>query len=85
MKKISMVMKLCLFLLLFTVYSVSARSVAQDIRLSMEKKSVSLIEVLDELSKKSNYEFFYNDTECKVYSGIGKCCVDGCFFDYPEK
>ena len=24
-------------------------------------------------------------TECKVYSGIGKCCVDGCFFDYPEK
>lgn len=53
-----MVMKLCLFLLLFTVYSVSARSVAQDIRLSMEKKSVSLIEVLDELSKKSNLEFF---------------------------
>lgn len=63
LKKISMVMKLCLFLLLFTVYSVSARSVAQDIRLSMEKKSVSLIEVLDELSKKSNYEFFYNDNE----------------------
>ena len=31
----------------------------------MEKKSVSLIEVLNELSEKSDYEFFYNDNEVK--------------------
>lgn len=38
---------------------------AQNAKLSMEKKSVSLIEVLNELSEKSDYEFFYNDNEVK--------------------
>ena len=56
-------MKLCLFLLLITIYSVSAKSVAQNVRLSMEKKSESLVKVLNELGEKSGYEFFYNDDE----------------------
>ena len=56
-------MKLCLFLLLITIYSVSAESVAQNVRLSMEKKSESLVKVLNELGEKSGYEFFYNDDE----------------------
>lgn len=63
LKKISMVMKLCLVLSLIAVFSASAKSVAQDVRLSMEKKSVGLVEVLNELSVKSGYEFFYNDDE----------------------
>ena len=50
-------MKLCLILSLFAVFSVSAGSMAQNAKLSMEKKSVSLIEVLNELSEKSDYEF----------------------------
>lgn len=58
-------MKLCLILSLFAVFSVSAGSMAQNAKLSMEKKSVSLIEVLNELSEKSDYEFFYNDNEVK--------------------
>lgn len=62
-KKMSMVMKLCLFLSLIAVFSVSAKSVAQNVRLSMEKKSESLLKVLGELSEKSDYEFFYNDNE----------------------
>ncbi len=62
-KKICTVMKLCLFLLLITIYSVSAESVAQNVRLSMEKKSESLVKVLNELGEKSGYEFFYNDDE----------------------
>ena len=49
LKKICTVMKLCLFLLLITIYSVSAESVAQNVRLSMEKKSESLVKVLNEL------------------------------------
>ena len=45
-------MKLCLFLLLLnTIYSVSAESVAQNVRLSMEKKSESLVKVLNELGR----------------------------------
>ena len=63
LKKICTVMKLCLFLLLITIYSVSAESVAQNVRLSMEKKSESLVKVLNELGEKSGYEFFYNDDE----------------------
>ena len=63
LKKICTVMKLCLFLLLITIYSVSAKSVAQNFRLSMEKKSESLVKVLNELGEKSGYEFFYNDDE----------------------
>ena len=63
LKKICTVMKLCLFLLLITIYSVSAKSVAQNVRLSMEKKSESLVKVLNELGEKSGYEFFYNDDE----------------------
>ena len=43
LEKISMVMKLCLFLLSFLVYSVSAKSMAQNVKLSMEKKSESLV------------------------------------------
>ena len=61
LEKISMVMKLCLFLLSFLVYSVSAKSMAQNVKLSMEKKSESLVKVLNELGEKSGYEFFYND------------------------
>ena len=63
LEKISMVMKLCLFLLSFLVYSVSAKSMAQNVKLSMEKKSESLVKVLNELGEKSGYEFFYNDDE----------------------
>lgn len=65
LKKICTIMKLCLILSLFAVFSVSAGSMAQNAKLSMEKKSVSLIEVLNELSEKSDYEFFYNDNEVK--------------------
>lgn len=58
LKKICTVMKLCLFLLLITIYSVSAKSVAQNVRLSMEKKSESLVKVLNELGEKSGYDSF---------------------------
>ena len=51
LKKICTIMKLCLILSLFAVFSVSAGSMAQNAKLSMEKKSVSLIEVLNELSE----------------------------------
>ena len=71
LKKICTIMKLCLILSLFAVFSVSAGSMAQNAKLSMEKKSVSLIEVLNELSEKSDYEFFYNDNEVKGVNGIG--------------
>ena len=62
-RKICTVMKLCLVLSLLAVLSVSARGVAQNVKLSMEKKSVSLLNVLNELGEKSGYEFFYNDDE----------------------
>ena len=57
LEKISMVMKLCLFLLSFLVYSVSAKSMAQNVKLSMEKKSESLVKVLNELGEgnRKNY------------------------------
>lgn len=56
-------MKLCFILLLVTIFSVSAKSTAQNVRLSMEKQSESLVKVLNELGEKSGYEFFYNDDE----------------------
>ena len=63
LKKICTVMKLCFILLLVTIFSVSAKSTAQNVRLSMEKQSESLVKVLNELGEKSGYEFFYNDDE----------------------
>lgn len=63
LKKICTVMKLCFMLLLITIFSVSAKSTAQNVRLSMEKQSESLVKVLNELGEKSGYEFFYNDDE----------------------
>lgn len=63
LKKICTVMKLCFILLLVTIFSVSAKSTAQNAKLSMEKKSESLAKVLNELGEKSGYEFFYNDDE----------------------
>lgn len=63
LRKICTIMKLCMFLLLFTMLSASARSLAQETRVSMEKKSISLLTVLKELGEKTDYEFFYNDDE----------------------
>lgn len=63
LKKICTVMKLCFILLLVTIFSVSAKSTAQNVRLSMEKQAESLVKVLNELGEKSGYEFFYNDDE----------------------
>lgn len=54
------------FFLLFTfcwALSTSASAIAQDVRLSMNKHNVELVTLLNELSEKSNYEFFFNDNE----------------------
>ena len=54
------------FFLLFTfcwALSISASAIAQDVRLSINKHNVELVTLLNELSEKSNYEFFFNDNE----------------------
>lgn len=63
LRKTCMVMKLCSCLLLLTMLSASGKTWAQHIRLSMERKSADLLEVLKELGEKSDYNFFYNDDE----------------------
>ena len=66
LKKICTIMKLCLILSLFAVFSRVGRKYGSECHVVYgEKICKGLIEVLNELSEKSDYEFFYNDNEVK--------------------
>ena len=57
------VMKLCLMLSLSVIFSVSAGTLAQQIKLSIAKQDEDLITVLSEVCKKNGLQLLYNDEE----------------------
>ncbi|MEG1737417.1 MAG: SusC/RagA family TonB-linked outer membrane protein [Odoribacter sp.] len=63
LKKIVLAMKFCLFFLLISFLSVSAKTFSQNVKLSMDKKDASIIEVLMEISRKTDMQLLYNDNE----------------------
>lgn len=63
LQKMMFAMKLCVFFLLISFVSVSAETLAQNERLSLEKHNVSVVEILNEISRKTNMQLLYNDSE----------------------
>lgn len=57
------VMKLCTCIMLCTILSVSANSLAQRVRMSIEKQNADMISVLTEVCKKNGLQLLYNDEE----------------------
>lgn len=57
------VMKLCTCIMLCTMLSVSANSLAQRVRMSIEKQNADMISVLSEVCKKNGFQLLYNDEE----------------------
>ena len=56
-------MKLCVFYLFASYLSVAANCYSQNTRLSLMKQNASVIEVLTEISQKTDMQFLYNDNE----------------------
>lgn len=63
LQKMMFVMRLCVFFLLISFISVSAKTLAQNERLSLDKHNASVVEVLNEISQKTNMQLLYNDNE----------------------
>ena len=57
------VMKLCMCIFWGTMFSVSANTSSQRVRMSIEKQNVELISVLAEVCQKNGYQLLYNDDE----------------------
>ena len=65
--KLFMVMKITVFLLLFTVGSAFAKSTySQNTRLSLHLENATLQQVFDEIQKKSEFIIFYKDNQVDV-------------------
>ncbi|MFR3329609.1 MAG: TonB-dependent receptor [Odoribacter splanchnicus] len=65
LQKMMFVMRLCIFILLISFVSVSAKTLAQNERLSLDKHNASVVEVLNEISQKTSMQLLYNDNELK--------------------
>ena len=63
LRKMMLMMKLCVFFLFASFLSVAANSYSQNTRLSLMKQNASMIEVLTEISQKTDMQFLYNDNE----------------------
>lgn len=63
LQKMMFVMRLCIFFLLISFVSVSAKTLAQNERLSLDKHNASVVEVLNEISQKTSMQLLYNDNE----------------------
>ncbi len=57
------VMKLCTCIMLCTILSVSANTLAQRVRMSIERQNADMISVLSEVCKKNGFQLLYNDEE----------------------
>ena len=55
------VMKLCTCIMLCTILSVSANTLAQRVRMSIERQNADMISVLSEVCKKNGFQLLYND------------------------
>ena len=63
LRKMVLMMKLCVFFLFASFLSVAANGYSQNTRLSLMKQNASVIEVLNEISQKTDMQFLYNDNE----------------------
>ena len=63
LRKMMLMMKLCVFFLFASFLSVAANGYSQNTRLSLMKQNASVIEVLTEISQKTDMQFLYNDNE----------------------
>lgn len=63
LQKMMFVMRLCIFFLLISFVSVSAKTLAQNEKLSLDKHNASVVEVLNEISQKTSMQLLYNDNE----------------------
>lgn len=63
LRKFFRVMKLCMCILVGTMLSVSANTLAQRIKMSIEKQNADMIAVLTEVCKKNGFQLLCNDDE----------------------
>ena len=74
MKKLLMLMKLCLLFICVFTLTLSASSFAQQERVSFDLKNVSVKVLLDEIQKQTNWCFLFNPEHTKqlVFTGYMK-------------
>lgn len=65
LRKFFRVMKLCLCILLGAMLSVSANSLAQRVKMSLEKQNADVMAVLSEVCKKNGFQLLCNDDELR--------------------
>ena len=59
-KKTMIIMQLSIFIILFSVFSVSAATYSQSTKLTINAKDASISEIFDQIEKQSDFYFFYN-------------------------
>lgn len=62
-KKIWLIMKLNFFLILLTVFQLSANVSAQNTRLDLKMKNATIAQIFDEIERQSEVYFFYNKSQ----------------------
>lgn len=65
LRKIVLIMKITVFFLFVSFLSVSAATYSQNIKLTLEKRNASIVDVLTEISERSDMQLLYNDREVK--------------------
>lgn len=69
-QKMLCIMKITIFLLLFSVLQISAKSYAQVQRISVDVKNGTFYDVVSQIEKQSEFRFFYENTEINNHSNV---------------
>lgn len=70
LRKTFRIMKLTTLLILYVICSVSASTYAQNSKISINKQNCSIIEILKDIEKASEFSFFYNANQINVNKKI---------------
>jgi len=85
LKKVKRIMKITTLFILCAIFSISASTYAQNYKVTINKQNSTIIEVLKEIEKNSEFTFFFNDNRVNVNQPVSVMAKNATIQDVLDK
>ncbi|MDD4590997.1 MAG: carboxypeptidase-like regulatory domain-containing protein, partial [Parabacteroides sp.] len=85
LKKVKRIMKITTLFILCAIFSISATTYAQNYKVTINKQNSTIIEVLKEIEKNSEFTFFFNDNRVNVNQPVSVMAKNATIQDVLDK
>jgi len=85
LKKVKRIMKITTLFMLCAIFSISATTYAQNYKVTINKQNSTIIEVLKEIEKNSEFTFFFNDNRVNVNQPVSVMAKNATIQDVLDK